>query len=351
MLSRGTKRSSGCSKRATWTRPQRQEAGSGPSVACNSATASRSARVARAAQSPPHQGEAPLPSGERTRRRNSDRPAPGGAPPSARARRRAARIQALKSRGSGRSAAMFPSQASSRSWAVPAAPSGRGALRRMASGAATSSRASSETVSRCMAAKPGASWRGRAASISPMRRKRQSPNQSWPRNTGWPGGETRLLALARAPPGGLAACGIASKGTQPVQSWAPSAPGTGSVPFPARRMGVRPESATAMPPALSAIMTFSGGLVMRATAARPSATVRARLRARKPAAAVSSGARLAMATARTRPPPAPVASGSRSEITGPWRVSRTRKRTGSASPRTRTVSSRTVKGRGPSGVS
>ena len=137
-----------------------------------------------------------------------------------------------------------------------------------------------------------------------MRRKRQSPNQSRPRNTGWPGGETRLLALASAPPGGLAACGIASKGTQPVQSWAPSAPGTGSVPFPARRIGVRPASAMAMPPALSAIMRFCGGLVMRAAAARPSATVRARLSARRPAAEVSSGARLAMATARTRPPSA-----------------------------------------------
>ena len=50
---------SGCSNRATCSRPQRQVAGSGPWVTASPATASRSASAASAVQSPPHQAAPP----------------------------------------------------------------------------------------------------------------------------------------------------------------------------------------------------------------------------------------------------------------------------------------------------
>ena len=90
-------------------------------------------------------------------------------------------------------------------------------------------------------------------------------------------------------------------------------------------------------------------LAISAAAARASASDRARFSASSPAAALSGVARFAMAAAMTVPGSPRIAS--RSESTGPCRVSRTRSTSGSARPRTRIASSRTAKGRGPSGVS
>ena len=118
-------------------------------------------------------------------------------------------------------------------------------------------------------------------------------------------------------------------------------------------MGVRPARNSATSPAASATTTFCAGLLMRATASPASSSVPARFSACSPEAAVSPGARLAICTASTVPggvsgesPP----GASRSDTTGPWRVSRTRS-TVSGWPRTAIRSSRSAKGRGPSGVS
>ena len=174
-----------------------------------------------------------------------------------------------------------------------------------------------------------------------MRRARQSPNQSWPMKVGLPG--MRSLALTRRPEAGLVLCGRASPLAKPVQSNAPSAPGTGVVPSPDRRMGTRPVVASAMP-VRSATSRFWTGAVIRGAACRASSIVAARLSASRPEAAVSPGASAAMATAR-------MAWGwsSRSLMTGPCRVSRT-VITWSGAPRTPMVSLRVSNGRGPSGV-
>jgi hypothetical protein len=113
-------------------------------------------------------------------------------------------------------------------------------------------------------------------------------------------------------------------------------------------MGVRPVSTMAMPPARSASIRFCGGLVMRAAAARPF-----RHRARAVERQEAGGRRVVrreVGHGHGEDAPARGAFGVEVEMTGPCRVSRTRTRTGSA-PRTAMVSSRAVKGRGPSGVS
>ena len=95
---------------------------------------------------------------------------------------------------------------------------------------------------------------------------------------------------------------------------------------------------------LSATSRFCTGAVIIGAALPASSTSCAWLSASRPAAAVLPGARLAIA-----PPGSGRCGPVRSLITGPWRVSRTF-RIWSGSPRTLMRSSRTVKGRGPSGV-
>ena len=204
-----------------------------------------------------------------------------------------------------------------------------------------------EVASRCMPAITAASGRGLASSMAWMRRKRQSPGQSRPRKAGPSGGATRLLALTSRPDSGAVRWGNWSKGIKPCQSWLASWPGAGMAPSPARRTGMRPVMNMAMPPARSATIRFCEGLVMRAAASPAAARVVARLSISRPSAALSWGARLAMDTARAVPLRGRLSS--RSEMTGPWRVSRMRSTCGGA-PRTRMSSSRVVKGRGPSSV-
>ena len=161
-----------------------------------------------------------------------------------------------------------------------------------------------------------------------------------------PAGAGRLLALASIPPGGSSACGRASKGTQPVQSWLPSQPGTGRVPSPARRRGVRPVSSIPICPAASATIRFCGGLVISAAASRAVGDRAGPVQRLQPGGGgigrgeVGHGDR--QHGARRRPDAC--RRGRRSP--GRAGVSRTRSVTGAA-PRTAMVSSRTAKGRGP----
>ena len=187
----------------------------------------------------------------------------------------------------------------------------------------------------CIRAKSAGEGLGIASSSAPIRRARQSPNQSRPRNTGKSGGAMRSLALTRRPLVGETEWGNADPDAQPIQSNDPS-PVTGADPSPARRMGMRPvvnwpivvRSATSM---------FCTGDATIGAAAPASATVRARFNARRPVAAVSPGCRFAIDTASTMPA-APVMS----LITGPCRLSRT-VRISSGWPRTRMRSSLAVK--------
>ncbi len=101
----------------------------------------------------------------------------------------------------------------------------------------------------------------RSPSNCRTRRARQSPNQSRPMNTGKSGGATRSLVLTMWPLAGLTTCGKASPLAQPTQSCAPSPPGCGQSPSPARRTGMRPVVNWPMP-ARSATSRFCTGDVI-----------------------------------------------------------------------------------------
>ncbi len=75
------------------------------------------------------------------------------------------------------------------------------------------------------------------------------------------GGATRSLVLTMWPLAGLTTCGKASPLAQPTQSCAPSPPGCGQSPSPARRTGMRPVVNWPMP-ARSATSRFCTGEVI-----------------------------------------------------------------------------------------
>ena len=137
---------------------------------------------------------------------------------------------------------------------------------------------------------------------------------------------------------------VQAAGGNPVQSCAPSAPATGTVPSPDFRSGTRPVVNWAMR-WRSATSRFCTGALIWAAARPASSMSPARLRARRPAADVSFTCRLAMATASTWPSGrgidvaqhrAVAGFADLEDVVGP--------------PRTWMRSSRTVKGFGPSGV-
>ncbi len=188
---------------------------------------------------------------------------------------------------------------------VPSVQQGRGAARQVVvpragrAGAGSTCWAKLLVTSTCIAAK-SASESLPSPSNCRTRRARQSPNQSRPMNTGKSGGATRSLVLTMWPLAGFTTWGSASPLAQPTQSCAPSAPGCGHSPSPARRIGMRPVVNWPMPAGIRDQQVLDGRGDQRR--GRPAAaTVVARFSASRPVAASSPGARLAISAANTVP--------------------------------------------------
>jgi len=162
----------------------------------------------------------------------------------------------------------------------------------------------------------------------------------------------RLLPLKIAPLAGSWIDGSSSNGTKPCQSYFAIQPGTGTRPsasFAGSRIGRRTGAMNPTCPSRSAKTMFWCGAWKSRSDSMNSARSRARFM-RKPERAVALSSRSAAhASAKTCPFGATSpADFTTSEITGPWRVERTRMRRSSLP--TRITSSRTWKASRPVGV-
>jgi hypothetical protein len=171
-------------------------------------------------------------------------------------------------------------------------------------------------------------------------------------NSGYPGGVILWFAVTIRCAGGSTYCGSFSNAMKPCQSYFSSHPGTGTRPMAslsARRTGTRAGATNPTWPSRSAYTMFWCGAVKSRAAATMPAPFFAASSSKPARATVLSSVSAAQARASTRSfGSASAAPFTTSEITGPWRVERTRMRRSSSF--TRITSSRTSNLAVPCGV-